>query len=134
MYVIMFLMTYVYVYVCLITSVCIYICLMTCMCYMFNAIYVCVYVCLMPYVCIYICLMSYVWVYMCLMRHKNNNSQTVKPVLTVHIWFKETVVFKDIWPFKRDSIYMKLSDRSRKMWLFNTGDTCEDLNIFILIL
>ena len=31
----------------------------------------------------------------------------VKPVLTVHLWYNETV-FKHMRPFKRDSIHMKL--------------------------
>jgi len=67
--------------------ICVYICSMTC-----N---VCVYVCLMTYVCVYVGLLPYVKI------------TTVKPVLTVHLWYKETVVFKDMWPFKWDSIHME---------------------------
>ena len=33
----------------------------------------------------------------------------LKPVLRVHLWDKEKVVFKDRWPHKRGSIHMKFS-------------------------
>jgi hypothetical protein len=38
-----------------------------------------------------------------------NHQDIVKPVLRGHLWDKEKVVFQDRWPFKRDSVHMKIS-------------------------
>jgi len=99
-------MTHVCAYVCLMTYVCVYVCLIM--------PYVCIYICLMTYVCVYVWLMTYVCVYICLLPYAKIS--TVKPVLTVHIWYKVTVVLKHMWPLKRDSIHMKLL---MKIWLFS---------------
>ena len=107
-------MTHVCAYVCLMTYACVYICLIA---------YVCVYICLMTYVCVYICLMTCVCVYVGLLPYVKIT--TVKPVLTVHLWHKETVVFK--W----DSIHMEfyMADQE-KCYLLIKVTACEDLTLF----
>ena len=62
-----------------------------------------------------------VW-YMVTISANPKAQYTVKPVLRGHLWSKEKVTSEDRWPLKRDSIYMKFSDRTRKRWPFNTGD------------
>jgi hypothetical protein len=36
-----------------------------------------------------------------------DNSNTVKPVLSGHVWDKENVALNDMWPLKTGSIHMK---------------------------
>ena len=47
----------------------------------------------------------------------------VKPVLSVHLWDKEKVIFKDkVTSWKRFNSYKIFYDRTRKRWPFKTGD------------